>query len=245
MANIRLPESILFFLKKQRMKTFFLLFCSALLGLAGLRPTTETILTGLVTDQESKEMLIGVSVQVTKDRKLINGTTTGADGTYSLPLPPGDYEVAFSYTGYTTQRITGVKVVASQKNTLDVSLSTSAAALSECVVVGYGVARQKNESAESPESKRSRSEAPRKTTHEKSALVRYDAPAGKAVAKPATVTAPPPATPEEPMPREVSKNKAKPAPKKVTVASLPAADDRIEIDGVLRRVEVAFDPETY
>ena len=195
MANIRLPESILFLLKKQRMKTFFLLFCSALLGLAGLRPTTETILTGLVTDQESKEMLIGVSVQVTKDRKLINGTTTGADGTYSLPLPPGDYEVAFSYTGYTTQRITGVKVVASQKNTLDVSLSTSAAALSECVVVGYGVARQKNESAESPESKRSRSEAPRKTTHEKSALVRYDAPAGKAAAKPTTVTAPPPVSP--------------------------------------------------
>ncbi len=159
------------------MKTFFLLFCSALLGIGGLSPATETTLTGLVTDQESKEILIGVTVQVTQNRKLVKGLLTGVDGTYRLQLTPGEYEVAFSYTGYTTQRITGVQVRANQHNTLDIGLSASAAALSECVVVGYGVARQKNARDITPASTMSHSEAPGKSTREKAAAILAPSPA--------------------------------------------------------------------
>ncbi|MEO6759053.1 MAG: carboxypeptidase-like regulatory domain-containing protein, partial [Saprospiraceae bacterium] len=120
------------------MKTFFLLFCSALLGMTGLRPLAETTLSGLVTDQNTKEPLVGVTIKITKNRNLIKGTVTDAEGKYRLTLEPGTYEVEFSYTGYTAQRLTEVQVIASQKNQLDISLA-SGAILEECVVVQYKV----------------------------------------------------------------------------------------------------------
>ena len=123
------------------MKAFFLLFCSALLGMAGLHPVTETILTGVVKDGDNQEALIGVSIQVTKDRKLVAGAVTDVRGQYSLRLEPGTYHVEFSYTGYVAQKITDVKVMPNETNTLNISLSAGAV-LDECVVIGYAARRE-------------------------------------------------------------------------------------------------------
>ncbi|MCY7329011.1 MAG: carboxypeptidase-like regulatory domain-containing protein, partial [Saprospiraceae bacterium] len=75
------------------MKAFFLLFCSALIGMSGLPPRTETTLSGLVKDNDTKDPLIGVTIQVTKDRKLIKGAVTDVEGKYRLQLEPGTYEI--------------------------------------------------------------------------------------------------------------------------------------------------------
>ncbi len=127
------------------MKAFFLLFCSALLGMAGLQPLTETILSGVVKDNDTKEPLIGVTIQITKDRKVIKGAVTDVEGKYSLQLEPGTYDLEYSYVGYVSQKIAGVQILANQPNTLDITLSPGAE-LYETVVVGYNTSHPKAES---------------------------------------------------------------------------------------------------
>jgi TonB-linked SusC/RagA family outer membrane protein len=61
-----------------------------------------------------------------------NGTTTGADGTFSLGVKPGA-TLVISSIGYTTQTL----AVGSQ-TTLNVTLQSSTSVLDEAVVVGYG-----------------------------------------------------------------------------------------------------------
>ncbi len=52
-------------------------------------------LKGVVTDASTGETLIGVTVKTGE-----TGAATGADGAYSLSLPAGNYEVAFTFVGY-------------------------------------------------------------------------------------------------------------------------------------------------
>ena len=71
-----------FLLKKLKLKRAFafmlsLMFCSALLGQ----------ISGVVTDAETGEALIGATVLVNGSS---NGTITDIDGTYSIAANPGD-----------------------------------------------------------------------------------------------------------------------------------------------------------
>ncbi|MEO6039152.1 MAG: carboxypeptidase-like regulatory domain-containing protein, partial [Saprospiraceae bacterium] len=184
------------------MKTFFLLFCSALFGMTGLPSLTETTLTGLVTDGDTKEALIGATIKVTQNHNLVKGAVTDMAGKYSLVLNPGTYEVEFSYTGYTAQRITEVKVTANQKDTLDASLS-SGAVLNECVVVQYKepmINADEMSTGATLSAKRmaprSEAAAPKASRKEEAAGKMVAAPMGRAEAKPVPVaTAPPPPAP--------------------------------------------------
>ena len=95
---------------------------------AGVSYAQNIAVSGVVTDADNGEPLMGVSVAVM-------GTTMGAatdlDGRYSLSVPTGS-SLTFSYLGYASQTIevTG--------RTLNVALASDSKALDEILVVGYG-----------------------------------------------------------------------------------------------------------
>lgn len=86
---------------------------------------------GKVTD-ETGQTMPGVTVTV---KGSTTGTSTDADGNYSLVIPDGvnDPTLVFSFIGYTTQEQT-----LSGRSTVDVQLMSDIKELSEVVVVGYG-----------------------------------------------------------------------------------------------------------
>src|SRR5205807_672555 len=87
------------------------------------------LLTGRVTDTTGTA-LADVRVRVLE---MGRGTTTGADGTFTLAeLPSGTYDVAFSRIGYapSVRRVT----VGTEDVTLDVSMRPSAVELPEVQV---------------------------------------------------------------------------------------------------------------
>lgn len=90
--------------------------------------------TGTVSD-ETGEPLIGVSV---KAKSATLGVTTDIDGKYTITLPSAG-KITFSYVGMEEQTI-DVKT----SGTHDVVLKTSANALDDVVVVGYGTQRKVN-----------------------------------------------------------------------------------------------------
>jgi len=94
----------------------------------------QRTLTGVVTDGENNEPLIGATV-------LAVGTTTGTitdfDGKYSLQVPEGVTQLEVSYTGYTSKRMDiGVSDI------LDIVVSAGTL-LDEIVVTGYGTQKEK------------------------------------------------------------------------------------------------------
>lgn len=89
-------------------------------------------LKGVVTDAETGETLIGVSVV---QKGTTNGVTTNIDGEYSINVTSGSI-IVFNYLGYDTQEFTAKGAV------LDVKLKPSQQLLDEVVVVGYGVQKK-------------------------------------------------------------------------------------------------------
>jgi outer membrane receptor for ferrienterochelin and colicin len=99
-------------------------------------------LSGTITDAQTKDELVGVSIQIT-------GTTLGAsttiDGSYTiLNIPPGIYSVRIASLGYETKLFTGVKIVVDQTTVLTASLNVSSVELSEVVVTAQTPAIQKD-----------------------------------------------------------------------------------------------------
>ncbi|PPK87316.1 iron complex outermembrane receptor protein [Neolewinella xylanilytica] len=95
----------------------------------------QTTVSGVVTDQETGEALIGASVLAVGTS---SGTITDFDGAYTLEVPEGVSQLQFSYTGYpnTTEDING-------RSEINVSL-TAGELLQEVVVVGYGAVRKED-----------------------------------------------------------------------------------------------------
>ncbi|MDQ3681830.1 MAG: TonB-dependent receptor [Bacteroidota bacterium] len=93
--------------------------------------SVQQLITGKITDNEGKE-LEGVSVTVKGTNK---GTSTNADGEFSIDANPGDV-LEFSIVGYKT-----VSVTVGNQATVSVSMQVEASALTDVVVVAYG--RQK------------------------------------------------------------------------------------------------------
>lgn len=94
---------------------------------------SQRVVTGVITDAETNEPLIGATVVAVGSQ---TGTVTDVNGNYSLNLPAGTTMVEVSYTGYTTEsfEVTG--------DLLNVALS-SGLALDEVVVVGYGTLKSR------------------------------------------------------------------------------------------------------
>ena len=89
-------------------------------------------ITGVVTD-DLGEPIIGANVI---EKGTTNGIITDIDGKFTLEVAPGAV-VQVSYIGYNTQE---VKV--GNQSTLAIQLVEDTQALSEVVVVGYGVQRK-------------------------------------------------------------------------------------------------------
>src|SRR5580698_9816676 len=90
---------------------------------------------GTVRDEKGNP-ISGVSITVSGSQ---NGTTTDAEGHYSITVPAADNVLTFSSIGYAPQ---DKKVRSSQ--TLDITLKTLDRSLNDVVVVGYGTQKKVN-----------------------------------------------------------------------------------------------------
>jgi TonB-linked SusC/RagA family outer membrane protein len=90
---------------------------------------------GTVTDKKNTP-LSGVSVIAEGSS---SGTTTDANGKFSLTVPASVTKLVISSVGFATQEVS-----ISGKTTITISLEESIASLNEIVVTGYGTARRKD-----------------------------------------------------------------------------------------------------
>ncbi|HET7180143.1 MAG TPA: carboxypeptidase-like regulatory domain-containing protein, partial [Chryseosolibacter sp.] len=90
---------------------------------------------GVVTD-ENDQPLPGVNVI---ERGTTNGTTTDADGHFTLQVTDANSPIVISFIGYESQEI-----VAGSRTQFSIKLSPAIESLQEVVVVGYGVQKKAN-----------------------------------------------------------------------------------------------------
>lgn len=114
------------------MKQFFyvsrtLLTLLLVWGLSGTLLAQRVQVSGRVTDAETNESLIGVTVV---EKTTTNGTTTDLDGNFKLTINKGAILV-FSYIGYESQEIAAAE-------NMRIRLSSKQTLLNQVVVVGYG-----------------------------------------------------------------------------------------------------------
>lgn len=109
----------------------WLVVCLLLFNTHFLWAQTITV-TGKVSD--AKATLPGVSVVVKGTQR---GTTTNADGNYSLTVDNPNSTLVFSFVGYDSQ-----EVPLNGRTNLDVRLAEAANTLQEVVAVGYGTQRR-------------------------------------------------------------------------------------------------------
>lgn len=104
------------------------------LSVTGAFAQEEHVLSGKVTGVSDKSGIPGVSILI---KGTTNGTTTDANGDYSIKVKSSDV-IIVSFIGYTSE-----EVAVGNQTQLDVALSESISQLSEVVVVGYGVQEKK------------------------------------------------------------------------------------------------------
>jgi len=90
---------------------------------------------GKVTDETGP--LPGVNIRLKGSQT--TGTTTDANGNYSLSIPDGTGILEFSFVGYATQEI-----AVGGRSVINVSLQPNAKSLNEVVVIGYGTQKRSN-----------------------------------------------------------------------------------------------------
>ena len=95
----------------------------------------QQMVSGTVTDAESAEALIGVSIIVTGTS---TGTITDFDGKYELEVPAEATSLTFSFVGYTSQ-----EVAINNQSVIDLALAIDAIGLEEVTVTALGIEREK------------------------------------------------------------------------------------------------------
>ncbi len=96
----------------------------------------DKTVTGKVTDEKDGAPLAGVSVIVKGTGK---GTSTQADGTFSIAVPSNARALVFSIVNYTSMEVT-----ISGRSVVNAALTSEEKTLSEVVVVGFGTVRKKD-----------------------------------------------------------------------------------------------------
>ncbi|MCX0246655.1 S8 family serine peptidase [Streptomyces drozdowiczii] len=86
-------------------------------------PHTAATVTGKATDKATGKALPGITVQSTDTAGAVRTVTTGADGTYRLPLAAGTYSFAFSGYGYANGSAADVALAEGQTLTQDIALT--------------------------------------------------------------------------------------------------------------------------
>ena len=114
-----------------------LLLVSAFLALFTYAPAQaqERRVTGTVISAEDNSPMPGVNIVV---KGLTVGTTTDANGKFSITVPGRNAVLAFSFIGFNAQEIT-----VGDQTVIDVSMTSSATQLAEIVVTSLGIRREK------------------------------------------------------------------------------------------------------
>jgi len=115
-------------MKKINLILFFFLFLSS-------QVFSQTKVTGVVTDGETGEELIGVNI-ISADM----GTVTEYDGSYTLELSQGEHQIIFSYVGYET--ITKIIEVGDQPMILDLKMGSGEILKEITVTADIAIARK-------------------------------------------------------------------------------------------------------
>ena len=103
--------------------------------LVGTAAYGQRTVTGVVTDAESGEALIGANILIVGTA---SGTITGIDGDFTLEVPEGATQIEVSYTGYESQII-------ELGNETNFTITLGAGKLlDEVVVIGYGTTTKKD-----------------------------------------------------------------------------------------------------
>lgn len=95
---------------------------------SGQQPATVT---GVVTDAQTGEPLIGVNIFI---KGTTSGTITTTDGSYNIRVPDTDATLVFSYIGYSE-----VEIPVDGRQVINVEMNLDTETLEEVVVVGYGI----------------------------------------------------------------------------------------------------------
>lgn len=85
-------------------------------------------ISGVITDANTKETIIGATVQIENNT---TATVTDVDGNYTLKLRPGSYTMIISYVGFGANRR---EVNVNGSGTFDIALGQNATTLTEIVV---------------------------------------------------------------------------------------------------------------
>jgi len=117
-----------FELAKMKMLWFFLLAVFTLPAFA-----QEKSISGTVSDASTKELLVGVTVQVAGTT---NGAATDFDGKFTLKVNPSQ-KLIISFVGYVSQTI-----IVGQQTTFRIALAPQTQGLDEVVVIGYGTVKK-------------------------------------------------------------------------------------------------------
>lgn len=120
---------------KSKIKQWCLTSTMALLFSLHAYAQSDFVVTGKVVDDQN-EVVVGASVVV---KGTTNGTTTDANGSYSISVPSGDVTLVFSFIGYASQEVS-----VNNRTQIDVSLVTDIATLNEVVVIGYQTVKKKD-----------------------------------------------------------------------------------------------------
>lgn len=96
--------------------------------------TPDILIKGKVVAAESNEGIPGVNVIVKNSQQ---GTTTKADGTFTLNVPERPSVLLVSYIGYQTREVT-----VNTQSTLTITMQADDRSLNEVIVVGYGTVKK-------------------------------------------------------------------------------------------------------
>ncbi len=206
----------------------------------------STYLIGKVLD--GKEPLFGASVKALRGTETVRGATSDMDGNFRLSLDPGTYSIAFGYTGFQPQQISNVVVLAGKVNVLPDVIMTASTVLSEVVISGYTVPliERDNTSGGQTITSHDIKKLPTRNTDKKvKASERKTAIDGgdvniKGSRSNATnyyVDGVKVSGKKKPV-GEINRPPAPPASK-------PLPDGIIMVDGRMKRMQIAFEPETY
>ena len=96
---------------------------------------------GKISDKDTGEEMIAANIQVFKNGNFVQGETTDIDGNYTIQVDSGGYDMEVTYTGYPTQKITGIIVNEGRVTKVDVLLTVSLGNVYFDVVVCSGCCR--------------------------------------------------------------------------------------------------------
>lgn len=99
----------------------------------------KVILSGYIKDEASGEALIGATCYIPE---LVTGVISNSYGFYSITIPPGDYDISFSYIGYESK---DKKISLKENKQLSVFMAENSEQLEEIMVTG----EKKNRNVES------------------------------------------------------------------------------------------------